>query len=259
LAWPSRSPRCRAAWNAASWRVMASPRGRRSQQPGEGGGQDGNPGVLAGGGGVVQAGEQAGPLSAGPGQRLLTAGQRGNRGRDRALRGGRAGAGLAGDEGGGVLVVIQQPGGRQLPVPVRIQAIGQDAGVLADQVTHPVPPVGEHGQQVLVVQRLQAMAGDGQLGAVQGGSGVAVDLGARVQAQPPDAGPDPRATGRTPRRPTGSRSPSAPAGPPPRRGRMVPRLSGHRPDRQRRVPAQPGDLGHPRIARAQPWAARQPD
>jgi hypothetical protein len=49
---------------------------------------------------------------------------------------------LAGDEevgaGGGVLVVIQQPGAGVVPVPVRVQAVGQGAGVLADPVVHPV-------------------------------------------------------------------------------------------------------------------------
>ena len=36
-------------------------------------------------------------------------------------------------------------------------------------------------------------------------------------------------------------------------------LAGHHPDRQRQEPAQPGDLGHRRIVRAQPGPARQPD
>jgi hypothetical protein len=84
-----------------------------------------------------------------------------------------------------VLVVIKQPGHGLGPVPVRIQAIGQDPGVLADRVVHPVPPLGDLGQQVLVIQRLQAPAGGGQPGAVQGG-GVVVELDARVQAQPPE-------------------------------------------------------------------------
>ena len=100
------------------------------------------------------------------------------------------GAGLAGDEGvgagGGVLVVIQQPGGGTVPVTVRIQAIGQGAGVLADQVVQPVPALGRLGNQVLVVQRLQAAAGGGKISAVQGGGGVAVDVGAGVQPQPPE-------------------------------------------------------------------------
>ena len=72
------------------------PRAIAPQQPGQPGGQGDDPGVLAGIGGVVQAGQQAGPLGADPGQRLLPVGQGGHRGRDRAIRGGRAGAGLAG-------------------------------------------------------------------------------------------------------------------------------------------------------------------
>src|SRR5262249_18540357 len=84
--------------------------------------------------------------------------------------------GRSGDEGvgagGGVLVVIQQPGGGTVPVPVRIQTAGQGAGVLADQVVQPVPALGRLGEQVLVVQRLQAAAGGRQAGAVQGGGGV---------------------------------------------------------------------------------------
>ncbi len=99
-------------------------------------------------------------------------------------------AGLAGEEGvgegGGVLVVIQQPGGGQLPVTVRVKPIGEGAGVLADQVVQPVPALGQLGEQVLVVQGLQAAAGGGQVGAVQGGGGVAVDVGARVQPEPPE-------------------------------------------------------------------------
>ena len=67
------------------------PRAVAPQQPGEAGGQSDDPGVLAGAGGVVQAGEQAGALGAGPGQRLLPAGQARNRGRDRAVRGAGAG------------------------------------------------------------------------------------------------------------------------------------------------------------------------
>src|SRR6516225_9630774 len=51
-----------------------------------------------------------------------------------------AGAGPVGEQGvgpgGGVLVVIQQPGGGLVPVTVPVQAAGQDPGVLADQVVH---------------------------------------------------------------------------------------------------------------------------
>src|SRR4029077_16904883 len=142
------------------------------------GGRGGAAGVLAGRGGVVEAGEQAGPLGAGPGQRLLPAGPDGNPGRDPALRNGRGRAAVAADEGvsagGGVLVVIQQPTSGILAVPVRVSPAGQGAGVLADQVMHPVPALSRFGQQVLVIQSLQAPARGLDIGAVQRGGGVAV-------------------------------------------------------------------------------------
>jgi len=53
--------------------------------------------------------------------------------------------------------------------------------VLADQVVHPVPARGRLGEQVLVVQGLQAAASGRKIGVVQGGGGVAVDVGAGVQ------------------------------------------------------------------------------
>ena len=140
------------------------------QQPGQAGGQRDDPGVLAGGGGMVQASEQAGPLGPGPSQRLLPVGQVGRRGRYRAVRRAGSGAGLAGDEGvgasGSVLVVIQQPGGGLVPVTVQVQPAAQGAGVLADQVVQPVPALDRLGEQVLVIQRLQAAAGVRQAGAV---------------------------------------------------------------------------------------------
>ena len=64
-----------------------------AQQRGKAGGEGDDPGVLAGAGGVVEAGEQVGALGPGPGQRLLMVGQGGNRGR-MAVRG--AGAVRAG-------------------------------------------------------------------------------------------------------------------------------------------------------------------
>lgn len=56
----------------------------------------------------------------------------------------------------------------------------------ADQVVQPVPAVGQLGEQVVVVQSLQAAAGGGQAGAVQGSGGVAVDVSARMQPEPPE-------------------------------------------------------------------------
>ena len=69
--------------------------------------------MLAGGGGVVQAGEQAGAVGACPCQRLAVVIQVRDRGQPAGAAGGGAGPGLAGQaglgEGGGVLVVVQQP------------------------------------------------------------------------------------------------------------------------------------------------------
>jgi hypothetical protein len=56
--------------------------------------------------------------------------------------------------------------------------------VLADQVVHPVAARGRLGEQVVLVQPLQAGPGRGQAGAVQGGGGVPVDVGAGVQREP---------------------------------------------------------------------------
>ena len=56
--------------------------------------------------------------------------------------------------------------------------------MLANQVVHPVPARGRLGEQVMLVQRLQAAAGAGQAGAVQGCGGVPVDVGAGVQREP---------------------------------------------------------------------------
>jgi hypothetical protein len=57
--------------------------------------------------------------------------------------------------------------------------------MLPEQVVQPVPARCWLGQQVLVVQILQTAAGRGQANPVQGG-GVGVEVGARVQAQPPE-------------------------------------------------------------------------
>jgi hypothetical protein len=132
------------------------PRAVVAQQAGDAGGQGDDAGVLAGSGGVIQAGDQVGALGPGPGQGLLLAGQGGNRRRYRAGHRGGGSASLAGQEcvgeRGGVLVVVQQPGGGLVPVTIRVQADGEGAGMLADQVVQPVPAPGRLGQQVLVVQ-----------------------------------------------------------------------------------------------------------
>jgi hypothetical protein len=175
---------------------------------------------------------------------------------------------LAGDEGVGaggcLLVVIQQAGGGLASVTVLVDAVGQGAGVLADQVVQPVPALSRLGQQVLVVQGLQAAAGGRRIRAVQRGGGVGVDVGAGVQAQPPEqpllvpgqvgirqieGGGHGHVLGGHQLQPVTLRGQfGGPAGQRP--GRVVLDLAGHQADRQRQVPAQPGDLRHCRVGRA---------
>ena len=82
----------------------------------------------------------------------------------------------------GVLVVVQQPAQPRRRLGGGVGG-GQGPGVLADQVVQPVPAAGGLGDQVLVVQGLQAAAGGAQIGLVQRGGGIGVDVGAGVQAQ----------------------------------------------------------------------------
>jgi hypothetical protein len=104
-------------------------------------GESDDPGVLAGSGGVVQAGQQVGALGPGPSQGVFTVGQSGHRSWPGADGQGWTGAGVTGDagvgEGGCVLVVVQQPGDGLVPVTIRVKAAGQGVRVLADQVVHP--------------------------------------------------------------------------------------------------------------------------
>ena len=79
-------------------------------------------------------------------------------------------------------VVVQQPGGGGV-TGGRVIGGGQGLGVLADQVMEPVPAGGGLGDQVLIVERLQAAARRPRQHAVQRGRGAGVDIGARVQAQ----------------------------------------------------------------------------
>src|SRR5580704_15317048 len=98
-----------------------------------------------------------------------------------AQQGGEAGgegndAGVLAGPGGvgaccGVLIVIQQSGGGLVAVLVRVQAPSEGAGVLPDQVVHPVAALGRLSNQVLVIQGFQAAAGCREIGAVQGGGG----------------------------------------------------------------------------------------
>ena len=172
---------------------------------------------------------------------------------------------------GGVHVVIQQPPGRGTGVR-RVTGVGQRAGVLAEQVVQPVPAGGGLGQQVLVVQAVQVAAGGGQVGAGQRGRGVGVDVGARVHAQAAEqplltwgqvlVGQVERSRHRQllrthqlqPARRRGQLGGQVRRGP----GRVMVQLPGQHPDRQRQVPAQPGDLGGRPVTRAQARAAGQP-
>lgn len=88
--------------------------------------------------------------------------------------------------GGGFLVVIHQPIRGLVQVIVRVEAVGQGPGVLADEVVHPVPARGRLSEQVLVIQGLQAPAGRGQPGALKSCSAIPVDVGAGMQPEPPE-------------------------------------------------------------------------
>ena len=158
-----------------------------SQQSGQAGGQANHPGMLAGPGGMVQAGEQVRAFGPGPRQRPGAVRQIRDRDRRRGERGrGRPGPGLAGQpglgDGGGVLVIIQQV---LQPLVSLGGGVGgsQGPGVLAEQVVQPVPAAGRLGEQVLVVQGRQTAAGGTQIGLIQRGGGISVDVGAPVQPQ----------------------------------------------------------------------------
>ena len=58
--------------------------------------------------------------------------------------------------------------------------------MFADQVVQPVAATGGFGDQVLVIQAVEVAAGLRQAGAVEGGGGIGVDVGAGVQAEPPE-------------------------------------------------------------------------
>ena len=112
------------------------------------------------------------------------------------------------------------------------------------------------GDQMVVVQVVEPVPGGFQAGAVEGGGGVGVDVPARGEAEPPEQpllvrgqvlvgqverGGDRQVLGAhdgepvARRRQGGGELGGAP-------GRVVPELPGEQPDRQRQVPAQPGDL-----------------
>jgi hypothetical protein len=61
--------------------------------------------------------------------------------------------------------------------------------VLSEQVVEPVSAGGGLGDQVLVVEVLQAAAGLIRGGVIEGGGGAGVDVGTGVQAQPSEQPP----------------------------------------------------------------------
>jgi hypothetical protein len=180
----------------------------------------------------------------------------------------RDGGHLTGDvlAGGqrGVQVVVEQSADRF----VRSGGVvggGESLGVLAEQVVEFKVAGCEPGDQVLVIQALQAAAGSIHGRAVEGGGGTSVEAGAWDQAEAAEqpllargeagAGQVERGADRQVlrvhegqpvpgRRQVGGELARRPGG-------MVPHLAGEHPDRQRQVPAQAGDLTHRGIAGAQ--------
>ena len=245
------------------------------QEAGHGGGDQHGVPVPPGGGGVAGGRLQVGALGVQPGGCLPGRGHR-RRVLRRAGRRQRADAGievgdaLAGGQGG-VQVVIQQPPGGGVAI-CRVVGGGQGAGVLAEQVVQLVPAGGGLGDQVLVIQLIEAAAGLLQAGVVErgGGAGVEVRPGDQAEAaeQPllgrrqvgvgqAERGGDRQVLGAHQRQPVAGRGQlgGQPAGRP---GGTVPQLAGQHPDRQRQVPAQLRDLTHRRIPGAYPGPGRQP-
>jgi hypothetical protein len=138
--------------------------------------------------------------------------------------------------------------------------------VLAEQVMQAVPAAGGLGQQVLIIKALKVPARLVQAGVIQRSRGIGVDAGARVQAEAAEqpllpggqvlvgqveGGGDRQVLGAHHGEPVPG---SGQVGGQARRGprRVVVQLAGEHPDRQRQVPAQPGDL--PGRGRAGPGA-----
>ena len=133
-------------------------------------GQGDNARVLARFGGMVETREEVRSLGPSPRQGLLTVGQSGNRGGNGLGRRGGDGADVTGEERVGdsrsVLVIVKQPGEGLIAVTNRVKALGEGTGMLAEQIVQPVPAMGRFGEQVVVIQGLQAAPGDRQVDAV---------------------------------------------------------------------------------------------
>jgi hypothetical protein len=81
-----------------------------------------------------------------------------------------------------VQVVVQQPLSRSVAI-CRAGTVGQGTGVLAKQVVQAVTAGHGLADQVLVIQLIEAAASLIQAGAIQGGSGVSVEVRAGNQPE----------------------------------------------------------------------------
>jgi len=154
---------------------------------------------------------------------------------------------------GGVRVVGHQPAGRLGRIGV---AGAERAGVLAEQVVQQVTAGRGLGDQMVVVQLVKPGAGGIQAGALEGGGGVGIDVRPLDEAEPAEQpllvcgqvlvgqverGRDRQVLGTHDGEPVARRRQGGgKLGGAPRR--VVAELPGEHPDRQRQVPAQPGDL-----------------
>ena len=171
----------------------------------------------------------------------------------------------------GAQVVVQQSVSRGIRV-CRVVGGGKGAGVLAEQVVQAIAAGRGLGEQVLVIQLIEAASCLIQPGVVEGSGGANVEVGTRVEPEPaeqPLLGRGEVVVGQAEhgrdlqilrahhgqpvpgRRQIGSELRGGPC-------RVVPQLAGEHPDRQRQVAAQPGDLTHRGIAGAHCRPAREP-
>ena len=156
---------------------------------------------------------------------------------------------------GGVRVIVHQPADGGVRIS-RLVGSGERAGVLAEQIVQEVAAGRGLGDQMMVVELIELTAGGWHVDVVEGGRGVGIDVRARGQAQPPEQpllrcgevgvgqverGGDRQVLGAHDGQPgTGRRQVRGQFGTGP--GRVMPEPRGEHPDRQRKVPAQPGYL-----------------
>jgi hypothetical protein len=144
--------------------------------------------------------------------------------------------------------------------------------VLAEQVVQLVAAGCGLGDQMLVIQLVKMATGGGQASVVKGGGRVGVDARARNQAEPAEQPLRARGevgVGQAERRADrhvlrvhevqpvpclhqlGGQAGAGPDG-------MVAELAGQHRDRQRQIPAQPGELADRGVLRAESWPCGQP-